>query len=73
MVMEFALNQSNTVLSRNGYSIEEEEELFARSLQDVIDNPRWYLDHLEVLPGFFVSWKNYRKGYQITMPRNYEQ
>jgi hypothetical protein len=42
------------------YSINEEEEIYDSLLQDVIDNPRWYLDNCDYLSNFYVSWKNYR-------------
>jgi hypothetical protein len=68
MTFSFAFNKHEDRLQRNDYTMEEEEEIFNLSLQDVIDNPRWYLDNLDYLPQFTVRWKDYRKGYQITMP-----
>jgi len=59
-MIRIALLPSNRSLSQNGYSIVEEEEIYDSLLQDVIDNPRWYLDHVDYLSTFYVSWKNYR-------------
>lgn len=38
---------------------EEEEEAFNACLQDVIDNPRYYLDNLDRIKEFKVSWLYY--------------
>ena len=43
----------------NGYSLEEQNEMYKASLNDVYDNPRWYLDNLENLKSFRVGWHRY--------------
>ena len=41
--------------------MEEEAVIYDLLLQDVIDNTRWYLDNLETIPTFRVSWYTYEK------------
>jgi hypothetical protein len=44
--------------------VEEEDFVYDRCLQQVIDNPRFFLDNLDYLKEFRVSWLNYgTKGY----------
>jgi len=59
-MMKIALLPNDRHLKQNGYSIEEQDEIYDDLLQDVIDNPRWYLDNVDYLSTFYVSWKNYR-------------
>lgn len=40
--------------------MDEEVEIYDRTLQDVIDNPGWYLDNLADLSPYMVRWKDYR-------------
>ena len=49
----------NNWLKENGYTLEDEIELYNKQLQDVYDNPRDYLDNLEYLRTYRVRWKNY--------------
>lgn len=44
----------------NGYSVEEEDEIFEDCLLRVFRNPRFYLDNLDSLREFRVSWIHYR-------------
>ena len=53
-------------LSENGYSLKEQAILYDEQLQDVFDRTRWYLDNLEYLPTYRVSWKNYRYNTPVT-------
>lgn len=50
---------SSSDLGLSGYTLEEQNEIYKMSLQDVYDNPRWYLDNLESLKSFRVGWHNY--------------
>jgi hypothetical protein len=59
--MRIKLFPQNNRLSDNGYSREEEGELYLRQLQDVIDNPRWYLDNLHKMQEYRLSWVDYKK------------
>jgi hypothetical protein len=51
---------ASSYLYQNGYSIKEEDILYERLLQDVIENPLWYLDQLDYLREFRVSWVDYK-------------
>jgi len=53
---------TNSWLKYNGYTLMEEIDLYKCSLQDVVDNPRWYLDNLHYLREFKVRWKCYTLG-----------
>lgn len=56
-----------------GMTIEEEAEMYEEQLQDIIDNPGWYLDNFEGLREYRVSWKNYHHLPQSpTLPYRYE-
>lgn len=68
--MKLNLFPQNNRLSDNGFSIEEEEELYERQLQEVIDNPRWYLDNLDNMKEYRVSWVNYRET-KVTIPHKF--
>lgn len=46
-------------LKGNDYTPEQEEAIYDDNLQDVLDNTRWYLDNLEMLRSYMVSWKRY--------------
>jgi hypothetical protein len=60
--VKIKLFPNNNHLIDNGYTLEEQEKLYDELLQDVIDNPRWYLDNLHSLRTFRVSWVAYGKG-----------
>lgn len=59
-MIKIALLPNNRSLKQNNYSMEDEEEIYDNVLQDIYDNPRWYLDNVDYLSVFYVSWKNYR-------------
>lgn len=42
------------------YDIEEQEQLYLALLEDIHHNPRFYLDNLQKMKTFRVSWKDYR-------------
>ena len=42
------------------YTIEEQAILYESLLSDIHRDPRWYLDNLNYLPQFKVSWHDYR-------------
>jgi len=69
MVIKVALGRSNH-LRDNGFDIEEEGRLYDESLIDVLMFSRWYLDNLEFLSTYRVSWHNYR-GKGAVIPRRY--
>jgi hypothetical protein len=55
-----------------GYSIEKERELFDEQIEDILANTRWYLDNLDCMAEYRVSWGNYKllskKRHSITVP-----
>lgn len=58
---------NSSLLKNSGYSVKEEEELYDRLLEDVIQNPRWYLDNMLFMKEFRVRWADYKKQ-NITKP-----
>lgn len=60
-------NSDNSRLGSHGYTIEDEAKIYEDCLQDVYDNPGWYLERLEFLREFRVSWVDY-KTQKITKP-----
>jgi hypothetical protein len=59
---------------------EEESVAYDQCLQEVIDNPRYYLDNLEHIKEFQVSWLNYRSresckkrgaNYAVSYPKRF--
>lgn len=68
-------HQNNHWLSEAGYTKKEQEDLYDNSVQDIIDNTRWYLDNLEYLREYRVYWQCYSKKRvngtnSITLPSN---
>jgi len=61
---------ASSLLKASGYTIEEEEEIYDRFLQDVIENPGWYLDQMGYMREFRVSWVDY-KTQNCTKPYKY--
>lgn len=59
-MIKIALSPNDRQLRQNDYSIKEEEEIYDNLLQDIIENPRWYLNNVTYLSSFYVSWKNYK-------------
>lgn len=57
--VQVAITKYNNWLKDNEYSLTEEAEIYDEILQDVFHNPRWYLDNLESLSTFRVSWHRY--------------
>ena len=65
--MKIRIKKTNNWLSEAGYTRQEEGDIYAALLQDVINNPGWYLDNLDYLPTYRVSWVNY-KSTNVTKP-----
>lgn len=59
-MMKILLFQNNNLLKNNGYTLADEAEIYDNQLVDIIENTRWYLDNLDTMPTYRVSWKNYR-------------
>ena len=69
MALKIRVCKTNNWLKDNGYTLQEEIEIYKRQLQDIIDNPRWYLDNLEYLVTYRVRWKNYRNNKPTLIPK----
>ena len=72
--IKLKLSRYSNWLSDSDYSIKEQETVYDDLLDDVIENPRWYLDQLPYLSEFRVSWINYgkqnvTKPYRFSKPR----
>jgi len=50
-------NRSN--LKDNGYTQKEEGAIYDEQLEELFNNPRWYLDNLESMREYCVSWKDF--------------
>ena len=61
MVLKIHLCMRNN-LSNSGYSREEEGAIYDTQLDDIIQNTKWYLQALDYLYEYRVSFKNYRSG-----------
>ena len=51
----------NSWLKDSSYTIEEQAKIYDITLQQVYDNPRWYLDNLEYLRDYRVDWHCYSR------------
>jgi len=54
------LDKRSNHLRDGEYTLEDEEILYDQVLQDIYENPRWYLENYMDLAEFRVSWANYR-------------
>jgi hypothetical protein len=71
MALEIAIHPSDSCLWQQGYEIEEEAEIYDMQLQDLLENPRWYLDNLDYLREYRVKWHNYSVMKGPVMPWKY--
>jgi hypothetical protein len=55
-------NGYNDWLKEQGFTLEEEAEIYDWNIQDIIENPLVYLKNLEYYREYKVSWKSYSKG-----------
>lgn len=60
MPIKVKILRTNNWLKDNGYSLEDELEIYNSQLQDILLHTRWYLDNLEYLIQYRVRWVNYR-------------
>lgn len=67
---KIVLASNSSWLKDAGYNKDEEDFVYNFILKDVYENPRWYLDNLQYIPEFRVSWGNYRDSKPIT-PREH--
>ncbi len=59
MAIELALLPGRLHLKENGFTVDEEAELYEAQLQDILEHTREYLDNIEFMTPYYVSWKNY--------------
>ncbi len=68
MIFKFALSDDSN-LKANGYTQEEEDYIYNSTLSAVLSNTRWYLDNLDKLPTYRLSWHSYNtKNVNIPSP-----
>jgi len=60
-MIQIRIHGKNNWLKDAGYSLKEEEDIYDKQLLEVIDNIDWYLNHLEAMPTYRVSWMKYSK------------
>ena len=53
--------KNNNWLDKNGYSLEEQQQIYQYQLDDVLKNTRWYLDSLEHLVTYRLSYICYTR------------
>jgi hypothetical protein len=70
MPIKICIKESGDWLKSSGYSLAEEEEIYEETMQDILDNPRWYLDNVEWLATYMVRWKSHGSK-TPTMPYRY--
>jgi len=61
------MSKNSSWLGDAGYTMGQQQAIYEDLLDDVIANPRWYLDQLEYFAEFRVSWVNYGKQ-RVTQP-----
>lgn len=71
-MMKVNFSGKSQYLKDAGYTMVEEEELYDTNLKDVYNNARWYLDNLDNMKSYRVSWKNYRTK-SCTMPYRFTE
>lgn len=69
-MVQIYLKAKNNHLKTNGYSLQEESDIYDACINEVLENTRHILDNLDYLVEFRVSWKNYR-GKTPTLPLNH--
>lgn len=58
--MNVILRNRNNWLSKAGYTLEDEIEIYDENLNEVYLNIQWILENLENLNEYRVRWKDYR-------------
>lgn len=56
----------NDWLKDQGYTQQDEEDIYLCQLDDIYLNPRWYLNNFPFMREYKVSWKCYTKGLKGT-------
>ena len=68
--MKIALLPNNGNLQQNGYSLEEQAEVYDYQLEEILLRTRWYLDNLEIMRPYRVQWNDYRTK-TATLPHRF--
>lgn len=55
--MKVRLSNNSNWLSESGYTIQEQHELYQQQLQELLDDPGYYLDHFEWWPEYRLNRK----------------
>ena len=69
-MIQIRRHPNNSWLKESGYTKEEEIEIFDKQLVDILENTRWYLDHLDSMKTYRVFWFNPKKK-NATFPYKY--
>jgi len=69
--IELELSSVSSWLIDAGYSIEDEARIYELILDDLGENPRWYLDNLEYLAEIRLRWVDYTRQYTPSIPRKF--
>lgn len=59
MIQVRFLHPKDNKLKSSGYDLAAQAKLYDAQLEDVLANTRWYLDNLDYLPVYTVSWHDY--------------
>ncbi len=54
------IHTNNNWLNIQGYTQKEEETIYDKQLRDIKENTRWYLDNLDYMCEYRLSWHRYR-------------
>lgn len=65
-MIKLNLIPTNNHLDKNGYNRSQEEEIYDNQLYDIYMNARWYLDNLDYIYVYRVSWWDYRSKSAVT-------
>ena len=69
-INEIEMHQKNSWLIDANYTLAQQADIYDKQLQHVYDNPGLYLDNLNYLREYRVSWKDYRSTHP-TVPHKY--
>lgn len=58
--MEIAIMNNSSWLKYSLYEEEDEGLVYDEQLKDVLKNTRWYLDNIDYISEYRVSWNDYK-------------
>jgi len=62
MVIKKDICTTKNLLFENGYTMEEEAQMYNEDLEAVFADPRFFLDNVHVLTEYRVKWKRYNNN-----------